>query len=45
MKYLKYTIAIIVVTLLSKLFIYVYANAEYQTVADYENWEFVVYDQ
>ena len=34
MKYLKYTIAIIVVTVLSKLFIYVYANAESQTLAN-----------
>ena len=45
MRYLKYIIAIVVVTILSKLFIYFYANAESQTVADYENWEFVAYDQ
>ena len=45
MRYLKYIITIVVVTILSKLFIYVYANAESQTVADYENWEFVAYDQ
>ena len=45
MNYLKYIIAIVVVTIISKLFIYVYANAESQTVADYENWEFVAYDQ
>ena len=44
MKYLKYIIAIVVVTVLSKVFIYVYANAESQTVADYENWKFVAYD-
>ena len=43
--YLKYIIVIVVVTILSKLFIYFYANAESQTVADYENWEFVAYDQ
>ena len=45
MRYWKYIIAIVLVTVLSKLFIYVYANAETQTVADYENWEFVAYDQ
>ena len=45
MRYWKYIIAIVVVTVLSKVFIYVYANAESQTVADYENWEFVAYDQ
>ena len=45
MMYLKYIIVIVVVTILSKLFIYFYANAESQTVADYENWEFVAYDQ
>ena len=45
MRYLKYIIAIVVVTILSKLLIYFYANAESQTVADYENWEFVAYDQ
>ena len=45
MRYLKYIIVIVVVTILSKLFIYFYANAETQTVADYENWEFVAYDQ
>ena len=32
-------------TVISKVFIYTYANAESQTVADYENWEFVAYDQ
>ena len=45
MRYWKYIIAIVLVTVLSKVFIYVYANAESQTVADYENWEFVAYDQ
>ena len=45
MMYLKYIIVIVVVTILSKLFIYFYANAESQTGADYENWEFVAYDQ
>ena len=45
MRYLKYIIAIFVVTILSKLFIYFYANAESQTITDYENWEFVAYDQ
>ena len=45
MRYWKYIIAIVVVTILSKVFIYVYANAESQTVADYKNWEFVAYDQ
>ena len=41
----KRIIARVVIIVLSKLFIYVYANAESQTVADYENWEFVAYDQ
>ena len=41
----KRIIAIVVITVFSKVFIYVYANAESQTVADYENWEFVAYDQ
>ena len=45
MRYWKYIVAIVVVTVLSKVFIYVYANAETQTIADYENWEFVAYDQ
>ena len=45
MRYWRYIIVIGVVTFLSKVFIYVYANAESQTVADYENWEFVAYDQ
>ena len=45
MKYLKYIIAIIVVTVLSKVFIYIYANAISNTVEDYTEWEFVVYDQ
>ena len=45
MRYWKYIIAIVVVTVLSKVFIYVYANAESQTVVDYKNWEFVDYDQ
>ena len=45
MKYLKYIIAIVVVTILSKLFIYTYANAISNTVEDYTEWEFVVYDQ
>ncbi len=45
MKYLKYIIAIVIVTILSKVFIYTYANAESQTVADYENWEFVANNQ
>ena len=44
MGYLKYIIAIVVVTVLSKVFIYTYANAESQTVADYENWKFIAYD-
>ena len=35
----------VIVTVLNKVFIYVYANAESQTLADYENWEFVAYDQ
>ena len=45
MKYLKYIIAIIVVTVLSKVFIYTYANAISNTVEDYTEWEFLVYDQ
>ena len=45
MRYLKYIIAIVVVTILSKLFIYTYANAISNTVEDYTEWEFVVYDQ
>ena len=45
MKYLKYIIAIVVVTVLSKVFIYTYANAISNTVEDYTEWEFVVYDQ
>ena len=45
MRYWRYIRAIVVVTILSKVFIYTYANAESQTVADYENWEFVAYDQ
>ena len=38
MRYWRYIRAIVVVTVLSKVFIYTYANAESQTVADYENW-------
>ena len=45
MMYLKYIIVIVVVTILSKLFIYTYANAISNTVEDYTEWEFVVYDQ
>ena len=45
MRYLKYIIAIVVVTILSKVFIYTYANAISNTVEDYTEWEFVVYDQ
>ena len=45
MRYWRYIIEIVVVTVLSKVFIYVYAYAESQTVTDYENWEFVAYDQ
>ena len=45
MRYLKYIIAIVVVTILSKLFIYTYANAISNTVEDYTEWEFVAYDQ
>ena len=45
MKYLKYIIAIVVVTILSKVFTYNYANAISNTVEDYTEWEFVVYDQ
>ena len=44
MKYLKYIIAIVVVTVLSKVIIYTYANAISNTVEDYTEWEFVVYD-
>ena len=45
MRYLKYIIAIGLVTILSKLFIYTYANATSNEVIDYENWDFVSYDQ
>ena len=45
MRYLKYIKPIVVVTILSKLFIYTYANAIFNTVEDYTEWEFVVYDQ
>ena len=45
MKYLKYIIAIFVVNILSNIFIYTYANAISNTVEDYTEWEFVVYDQ
>ena len=45
MRYLKYIIAIVVVTILSKLFIYTYANAISNTVEDYTEWEFLVYNQ
>ena len=45
MRYLKYIKPIVVVTILSKLFIYTYANAISNTVEDYTEWEFVVYDQ
>ena len=45
MRYLKYIIAIGIVTILSKLFIYTYANATSNQVIDYENWDFVSYDQ
>ena len=45
MKFRKYIIAIVVVTILSKVFTYNYANAISNTVEDYTEWEFVVYDQ
>ena len=45
MRYLKYIIAIGLVTILSKLFIYTYAYATSSEVIDYENWDFVSYDQ
>ena len=45
MRYLKYIKPIVVVTILSKLFIYTYANAISNTVEDYTVWEFVAYDQ
>ena len=45
MRYWKYIIAIVVVTFLSKVFIYTYANAISNTVEDYTEWGFVVYDQ
>ena len=37
--------AIVVVTVLSKVFIYTYANAISNTVEDYTEFEFLVYDQ
>ena len=45
MRYCRYIIAIVVVTVLSKVFIYTYANAIFNTVEDYTEFEFVVYDQ
>ena len=45
MKYLKYIIAIIVVTVLSKVSIYTYGNTMSNKVEDYKEWEFVVYDK
>ena len=45
MRYWKYIIAIVEVTVLSKVFIYTYANAISNTVEDYTEWEFVVYDK
>ena len=45
MRYWKYIIAIVLVTVLSKVFIYTYANAISNTVEDYTEWQFVVYDQ
>ena len=45
MRYWKYIIAIVVVTVLSKIFIYTYANAISNTVEDYTEFEFLVYDQ
>ena len=45
MKYLKYIIAIVDVNILSKVFIYTYANAISNKVEDYTELEFVVYDQ
>ena len=45
MRYWRYIIAIVVVTVLSKVFIYTYANAISNTVEDYTEQEFVVYDQ
>ena len=45
MRYLKYIKPIVVVTILSTLFIYTYANAISNTVVDYTVWEFVAYDQ
>ncbi len=44
MRYWKYIIAIVVVTVLSKVFIYTYANAIPNKLEDYVNWEFVAYD-
>ena len=49
MKYRKYIIALLiaifVVNILITVFIYTYANAISNTVEDYTEWEFVVYDQ
>ena len=45
MRYWRYIIAIVVVTVVSKVFIYTYANAISNTVEDFTEWEFVVYDQ
>ena len=42
---MKYIIAIVVVTILSKIFIYTYANATPNKVLDYTEWGFVAYDQ
>ena len=45
MRYWKYIIAIVLVTVLSKVFIYTYANAIFNTVEDYTELEFVVYNE
>ena len=45
MRYWKYIIVILVVTVLSKVFIYTYANTISNTVEDYTEWVFVVYDK
>ena len=45
MRYWNYIITTVAVTVLSKLFIYTYANAISNTVEDYTDFEFLVYDQ
>ena len=44
MRHWKYITAIVVVTVLSKIFIYTYANAVSYKIDDYKKWEFIAHD-